>query len=105
MRIYHLRLVLLFLSLLVLTSCATTPTTEQAPQNAPITWENRVGTLSSIANWDLQGLIAIRTQNDAFSANWQWQQQKNHYTISMFGPLGSNAVQLTGAPGQVLLET
>ena len=106
MRIYQLKVVLLFLSLLVLTSCATTPSNEQSPQNIPITWENRVNTLSSIANWDLQGLIAIRTQNDAFTANWQWQQQNNHhYSISLFGPLGANAVQLTGAPDQVLLET
>jgi outer membrane lipoprotein LolB len=106
MRIYHLKLVLLFLSLLTLTSCVTTPSNVQSPQNAPITWENRVGTLSSIENWNLQGLIAIRTQKDAFTANWQWQQQKDHrYSISLFGPLGSNAVQLTGSPGQVLLET
>jgi outer membrane lipoprotein LolB len=104
MRIHHL-LSLIFL--VALTSCATIPSFKQpAPQNQSITWDNRVSTLSNIQNWDLKGLIAIRTNKDAVSANWQWQQKANHtYTISLFGPLGANSLQLTGEPNHVLLET
>lgn len=74
-------------------------------QTPPATWENRVGVLSNIQDWDLKGLIAIRNSRDAYSANWQWHQNQKTYTIGLFGPLGSNSIQLTGSPHTVLLET
>jgi outer membrane lipoprotein LolB len=104
MRTYRL-LSLLFL--LALTSCATVPSAKlAAPQNQTISFENRANTLSHIENWNLKGAIAIRTPKDAVSANWQWQQKADHtYVISLFGPLGTNSLQLTGSPNHVLLET
>jgi outer membrane lipoprotein LolB len=35
----------------------------------------------------------------------QWHQTHRNYTIGLIGPIGSNAIQLTGSPGSVLLET
>ncbi len=108
MRIHHLKIILILTWLLTLAGCSTISTPEQPPaqKNKPVAWENRTKTLSSINNWDLKGLIAIRQSKDAVSANWQWQQQANHnYTISLYGPLGSNSVQLTGSANHVLLET
>ncbi len=89
---------------LLLASCASMPT-GQAPQNQNITWGSRVGTLSSVEDWDLKGLIAIRAAKDGGSANWHWRQSKNNYTISLFGPFGANSFTLTGTPSSVLLET
>ena len=93
------------LACLWLTSCATFQ-----PQTAPavdrdMTWAERSQTLSSIENWNLNALIAIRSSKDNGSATLNWQQTKRNYTISLFGPLGSNAVKLSGMPGKVLLET
>lgn len=107
MRTHYFKVILASVGLLTLASCATVspPKVEPTTPQKTIAWENRVSTLSSIENWDLKGLIAIRQSKDAVSANWTWQQQANHhYTISLFGPLGSNSVQLTGSPDHVSLE-
>jgi outer membrane lipoprotein LolB len=71
------------------------------------TWGNRVQVLSNIEDWDLNALIAVRANatHDAGSANMSWKQSKQDYDILLFGPLGSNAVKLTGKPGHVSLET
>ncbi|EKD54272.1 MAG: outer membrane lipoprotein LolB [uncultured bacterium] len=87
---------------LFLTSCASISTAP--PQNQPLSWEHRAAVLSNIQQWNLKGLIALRTSQNAWSANWQWQQTKNNYTILLFGPLGSNSLKLTGNSGGVLLE-
>jgi len=89
--------------LLLLTGCATTPMAV-APENKHLTWEQRQKNLSALQNWNIKGLIAIHSAKDSFSANLQWQQTGNHYTILVFGPLGANSMKLTGMPGQVLLE-
>lgn len=104
----HLKWILLIVFYFGLTSCATVPPTstkQSVPQNESATWENRVGVLSNIQNWDLKGLIAIRNSRDAWSANWQWHQAPKGYNISLVGPLGSHSMQLTGTSTSVLLET
>src|SRR5437660_541205 len=92
--------------ILLLASCATVKQ-QPAPQNKNVPVDNRVTTLSSIENWDLDAMIAIRNnaKNDAGSASMKWQQARNNYSISLFGPLGSNSVKLTGRPGRVTMET
>lgn len=93
----------LLISTILLASCATTPSAI-APQNQTVSWDNRVQTLSDIQNWDLKALIAIRTQADAESASLSWQQNKQNYTLNLFGPLGSNAFLLKGTPSKVTLQ-
>ncbi len=95
------------LSAWLLTSCASFSTHEEAPQNQSLPWDKRAKTLATIENWDLNGLIAIHSmaKNDAWSAHWQWQQHKNHYTISLVGPLGSGGLTLAGTPRIVTLKT
>ena len=89
---------------LVLASCATVPAPE-VPKNESLTWDNRVQTLSNIENWDIKALIAVRNNKDAESATLRWQQDKQNFTIYLFGPLGSNSYTLTGKPGKVELTT
>jgi outer membrane lipoprotein LolB len=108
MRIFILLILLLF-SLEQLTSCATVTSKQPLPkaQTDIPTWGNRVEVLSNIEDWDLNALIAIRANatRDAGSANMSWKQSKQDYSILLMGPLGSNAVKLTGKPGRVSLET
>lgn len=95
-----------FLSLLA--SCATVKQQQQAaPENKVIPVEKRVTTLSSVQNWNLDALIAIRNnaKNDNNTANMKWQQSHSNYNISLFGPLGANSVKLAGRPGKVSMET
>ncbi|MEO8400712.1 MAG: lipoprotein insertase outer membrane protein LolB [Gammaproteobacteria bacterium] len=104
MRINVRFIIALVASLFILVGCASLSPPPQ-PQNQTQTTEKRVVNLSSIKNWELKGLIAVRANKSAWSANWQWQQTQKNYTISLIGPLGSNSLKLTGAPNQVLLET
>lgn len=78
---------------------------QPAPQNQEQPWGNRVQALSSIENWDLDALIAIRSQASSGTANMKWRQSRQDYHILLFGPMGSNAVAITGKPNHVLLQT
>jgi outer membrane lipoprotein LolB len=89
---------------LALTGCATTMPSKQAPQNDAVSWDSRVETLSGVQDWDLNALIAIRNRADNNTATLRWQQKKQQYTFSLFGPMGSSAFKLTGSPGHVTLE-
>lgn len=100
----HIRILLILLSTLWLASCATTQPSQPA-LNKQISWDQRVQTLSEIQNWDLKAQIAVRTQKDAWSASLQWQQNQQDYHITLFGPLGSNAVELRGSSGRVQMST
>ncbi len=98
--------ILLSTCVVALTSCTSLPTKQTAViQPEPASKQTRTAALSNIKNWDLKGLIAIRNSKEAWSANWQWHQSQNNYTIGLFGPLGSHSIQLTGSPNSVLLET
>jgi outer membrane lipoprotein LolB len=100
---HYIKTYLLILLCALLTSCAT-QTAREAPQNQLVGWEARAKTLSSITSWDISGMIAIRNTKDNVSASMQWQQAKNHYSLNLFGPMGSNAFKLTGSPKQVSLQ-
>jgi len=101
----YLRWTLLVTCLSGLVSCASLSPKQKQTTDQAISWENRVDILSNMQNWDLKGLIAIRTRQDAWSANWQWHQNQKDYTIALFGPMGSHSMQLTGSAHSVLLET
>jgi len=88
---------------LFLTGCATMPPPSGKPLK--LSWAERAQHLKQMDNWKLQGAIAVHTPSDSGSASLTWQQNAQTYTISLFGPLGSNAVQINGKPGLVTLQT
>lgn len=87
--------------------CATLSPHQEPPaeKKSLVTWEKRATALSNIQSWNLKGALAARNSENAFSANWQWNQTQKNYTIALFGPLASGSLQLTGSPNSVLLET
>ncbi len=87
-----------------LTACTTMPM-QVAPENKPVPYSDRQQNLVNLKNWNLSGKIAIRTQKDNLSATLQWHQKLNSYTISLFGPLGTYSLIMTGRPGLVTLAT
>ena len=91
---------MLFLIFLSLTHCATLP---PPAQNQNITRGSRVQTLSKIQSWNLQGAVGVRSPQDSFSADLNWEQRGQNYTISLFGPFGASSFVLTGQPNQVHL--
>ena len=93
---------LCLLVFLALSACSTfTPRTSKPLAQS---WQDRQENLRHMANWKIEGAIAVRTPKDAGSANLTWQQNKQKYSIALFGPLGANAVQIHGQPGSVTLE-
>ncbi len=99
------KLITLLCYLLMLSSCATTSHLE-APLNQTVSWAVRAQALSHIQSWDLTGVMAIRMNQESWTANWQWRQEApRHYVISFIGPLGVGALTLTGSTHRVLLET
>lgn len=95
-----IRLIVAFCLLLLLTSCSTV-----APPALPssLPWEKRQTKLDQIRHWTLQGKIAVQTAQDAGSATMDWVQHQNQFTLTLSGPLGSNAIRLVGKPGLVIL--
>jgi outer membrane lipoprotein LolB len=52
-------------------------------------------TVSSLSAWHIIGAVAAKKKTTAWSASLDWQQQDNqHYTIRLFGPLGNGTVIL-----------
>jgi len=91
--------------LLILSGCSTTKTvTPSTRPAAKVTWAERQSALSQLQSWHLNGKIAVQTSNDSGSASLDWFTSMNRYSISLAGPLGANAMKLTGSAGQVTLQ-
>jgi len=86
----------------LLTSCATMPT-----KIYPFTHSRteQIQQFKAITQWNLSGILSIRTNNSGGSAHWSWQQMGENYTILLSGPLGAGSVRITGKPNLILLQT
>lgn len=99
---------LLWIGLLVLflTSCASVSSLQPSPSSTPSkTWASRSAQLSHISSWQVNGKVAVQTAQDSGSASVDWQQQRNNYSISLTGPLGSAGLKINGSPGRATLQT
>lgn len=94
------RSVILASAIILLASCA------QPPKSTPLTlsWEQRQQQLSAVTSWQFRGHVIFKMPEHKFSANLYWQQHPNAYHVMLFGPLGFNAVDLSGLAGQVSLK-
>lgn len=98
---------LLIFFLLPLTGCTSmTPSTQDPTRAAPkVTWEARQAKIDRMQNWQLNGKVAVQTRRDSGTASVDWVQRGNSYTISLYGPVGSGSMRLSGQPGTVSLVT
>lgn len=103
------KIFILLLLTLSLTGCATSQITsnniDKPLGNHYLDRSQRHAQLSTITNWNARGSIAIHTQQKGWNASFNWQQQNTSYNIALFGPLGTNHIQLSGNPQQVTLQT
>ena len=93
---------LLIVSLLLLGGCTTLPSSH-TPQSSD--WQQREAQLKQFSDWQLEGRIAIHTQDDSWSGSLQWQQLNQLYDIRFSGPFGQGAMSLTGDAKRVVLST
>jgi outer membrane lipoprotein LolB len=82
-----------------------TTITPPAPAQSTVTWESRQALLAQLHNWKVTGKIAVITAKDSGSANVDWAQHGQNFTLSLYGPLGANAISMNGTPGHVTLKT
>jgi outer membrane lipoprotein LolB len=88
----------------LLEACATLPAPQQ-PYNQSLNWTARQKQLGKITTWNIKGAVAIRSPQKNFSATMNWKQRRSNYQISLFGPLGIGAVNISGRSGKVTLQT
>jgi outer membrane lipoprotein LolB len=91
----------------LLAACASQPAAILAPAaigNAAA-WEQHLIRVQSLAGWQLAGRLAVRTQDEGFSANLRWLQNRAGYLLRLSGPLGQDTYELRGAADGVTLLT
>jgi outer membrane lipoprotein LolB len=100
-----MRIIWIFLLILTITSCSTL-TQKEAPPAAPeATLPKREAAVDRVQSWHIKGKIAVQTEKDSGSASVNWSQRQRNYSISLQGPMGSNAMNLTGNAGHVTMKT
>ena len=95
------RLLFIILLLLLMTGCSSLP--EHTPQQTD--WQQREAQLEKFQQWQMDGRIAIRTEDDSWSGSLKWQQLGQLYDIRFSGPFGQGAINLTGDQYRVVLSS
>ncbi len=84
---------------------ACTPSThisEESLKTSPSTIRHNTAHLT---HWELSGAIAAKQHQKAWSASMTWEQESaGHYRISLFGPMGGNAVTIEKNGHQVTYQ-
>lgn len=93
----------LMVAIFTLAACSTSP---QKPVQSQSTydWPTHQQYMLEQNQFQAQGKIAIRQQQQRSSATLQWQQQGDKYTIFMAGPFGGGAVTIKGSNQGVMME-
>jgi outer membrane lipoprotein LolB len=87
---------------LLLSACAT-----QAPLRVPAdagVWKAHQEAVSALHDWQAYGRIAVRTDEDGWSAGFDWKQTGDDYLIRLRGPFGQGAMELEGNTHGVWLK-
>lgn len=89
------RFSLLLLISLIITACSNQPSNTTPPP----------ASVSAITHWDISGRIGIRTQDDAVSGNFSWQNTPSNFSLNIVGPFGQGATSLSGTNHQLVTLT
>jgi len=65
----------------------------------------RQARLESLEQWQLRGRIAIETADRAFQGALAWELESDGITLTVRGPLGAGAMQVTGTPERLVLTS
>jgi outer membrane lipoprotein LolB len=86
-----LRAIALLGALGLMAGCVTTQPKTALPAQS---WQQRLASLQSIRDFNLQGRIAVAHGADGFSAGLRWQQQQDQTAIDLSAPLGFGAAHI-----------
>lgn len=101
----HLRTIrtcaLFFVSLLLISGCATRPPLVADPEQR---WQTHLADVAGLRSWQATGRVGVKADNDGWTASFSWQQTGDAFNIRIHGPLGRGMVELEGTPQQVVLK-
>jgi outer membrane lipoprotein LolB len=78
----------------VIAGCRTVPV-HPPPVSAGQTWDTTRGELQARDHYALKGRVAVAAGKDGFNAGLRWTQAGTHSQVSLEGPLGVGAVQIS----------
>jgi outer membrane lipoprotein LolB len=78
----------------VIAGCRTVPV-QQPPVSAGQAWETTRSELQARDHYALKGRVAVAAGKDGFNAGLRWTQDGTHSQVSLEGPLGAGAVQIS----------
>jgi outer membrane lipoprotein LolB len=84
-----------------LTACRTTPPSFLVPPP----WEVRRLQLQARQHFDLRGRVAVAAGREGFNANLHWAQQGAGTQLTLEGPLGAGAVEVSAAGDELEIVT
>jgi outer membrane lipoprotein LolB len=88
-------------SLLFISSCATRQPQVADPE---LHWQKHQASVASLPSWRASGRVAVKTEQDGWTASFSWRQTGDDYTIRLHGPLGRGMVELVGNSQRVQLK-
>ncbi len=74
---------------LLLSSCASTP----PGQNGLNNWQQQQQ-IHAISNWSVKGRIGVKTADDGFTSNLNWQHHPDQQIFKIYGSLGQTYAEL-----------
>ena len=81
-----------------------------APREEPtstdkVHWAQHAKEVALIEDWQIEGKIGIRSQNEGGSAYVNWKQSGGSFHITLSGPLGQGTSIISGDPGSARLDS
>ena len=105
MRSHLLRALVLVLMLIPVACSVPLTQPDSELRSGLLSWDKRQSLLGEIHTWAVDGRIAMRTADDAWSASMKWQQNNAEYDLKLYGPLGRNLMSIIGGNDYVILTT
>ena len=80
-------------ALLALSACATQKGVDLPDISR---WESREAILGQLDQWQFNGRIAVKTNDDGFNGKLRWVQDEDMFSATVSGPLGIGTVRIQG---------
>lgn len=84
----------------LLFACAAVP----PPDEGGAAWAGRRASLQALDSWQLRGRVNVRYEDESHTPRIRWRQDRERYTIRLWGAFNAGAARIEGRPGRVTLE-